>query len=155
MATDSTIHVVLTRQILLNEPQGMVMLTPPPSPSSSDDSRLNLFTRVAKATPRPGLLKRRPEEVYDKPLPSIPHAGKLCYSDCKTIQSQVFIGFPKRPRRKASEGRKHPTLEEQKSLPDGLMKSQINLDMDMLPSVDWVGVSVKVRFHSVLAGALG
>ncbi|KAH6918031.1 hypothetical protein BKA70DRAFT_1416056 [Coprinopsis sp. MPI-PUGE-AT-0042] len=144
MATDSTIHVVLTRQIVINETPAMILLTPPPSPSSSDDSRPNLFTRVAKATPRPNILRRRADsEVYDKPLPDVPHAGKLCYSECKTLHSQVFIGFPKRPRRKCSEGRKHPTLEEQTSLPDGLMKSQIDLDTDMLPSIDWAGVSVK------------
>ncbi|EAU89283.2 hypothetical protein CC1G_03548 [Coprinopsis cinerea okayama7 len=142
IAADSTIYVALTRQIVINEPQTMMQLTPPSSPSTSEEGETSprrLLRRVAKSSPRLNR-KRRIDEIFDKPLPELPM--KACFSESKTIYNDFFVGFPKRPRHRCEKG-KHPTLAEQSALPDGLLKSKIALDADMLPSVDWVGVSVK------------
>jgi len=55
----------------------------------------------------------------------------------------MCIGFPKRPRIQC-DNQRHPSLETVAALPDGLHKTRISLDKDMIPSIDWAGVSVKV-----------
>ncbi|TFK21144.1 hypothetical protein FA15DRAFT_672858 [Coprinopsis marcescibilis] len=144
IAADSTISVALIRQIVINEPQSMMSITPPSSPSGEDgeSSRHNFLRLVAKSGPR--LIsgrKRGYEEMQDKPLPDIP-PSRTAFSESKTIYREIFVGFSKRPRRRCEDG-KHPSLEEQTALPDGLHKSKISLDADMLPCIDWAGVSVK------------
>jgi hypothetical protein len=57
--------------------------------------------------------------------------------ETRTLNTQVHIGFPKRPRRVNCP-------KTQAHTPDGLYKGEIHLPKDMLPGVDWPGVSVKV-----------
>lgn len=78
----------------------------------------------------------------DKPLPQLPSPGM---SESRALQTDVSIGFPKRPRYRCEPGRKHPSLEAHKSLPDGLYKGKIQLDKHLLPAFDWSGLRVKVR----------
>lgn len=80
-------------------------------------------------------------EVDQKPLPRLPmHA---VFKDSRLLHTSICIGFPKRPRQHTGSDH-HPSLEAQSSLPDGLHKAKFNLNKDMLPSIDWQGVSVKV-----------
>ena len=84
-----------------------------------------------------------PSEMRDKPLPQLPPPGM---SESRALQTDVSIGFPKRPRYRCEPGHKHPSLEAHKSLPDGLYKGKIQLDKHLLPAFDWPGLRVKVRF---------
>ena len=65
-------------------------------------------------------------------------------SDVRTIHNDMNIGFPKRPRQQLDSGKSHPSLEAIAALPDGLHKSRIPLNGDMLPCVDCGALSVKV-----------
>ncbi|TEB34384.1 hypothetical protein FA13DRAFT_1753884 [Coprinellus micaceus] len=121
IAADSTIAISLVRQ------------TEGPS---------RILRRVAKSNPR---LKRKrsavdEDEFRHKPLPDIPL--RTCFQENKTIYSDFLLGFPKRPRHFCEPGA-HPSLEAQTSLPDGLLKGKIPLHKDMLPCIDWPGISVK------------
>ncbi|TFY83541.1 hypothetical protein EWM64_g488 [Hericium alpestre] len=62
-------------------------------------------------------------------------------SESRILHTDVSIGFPKRPRKHT--GGAHPSLEEQKALPDGLYKGKMPLEKGMLPCVDWAGLGVK------------
>lgn len=62
--------------------------------------------------------------------------------------NDMCIGFPKRPRQQSNK-QSHPSLETIATLPDGLHKARIQLNKDMLPCIDWAGVSVKVCLFSV------
>ncbi|KAF5314534.1 hypothetical protein D9611_007194 [Ephemerocybe angulata] len=149
IASDSTISIALIRQIAIQQPQSTFLLTPPPSPVK--ESPVRMLRRVARSNPR---LKRKrsefEEEFAQKPLPDLPF--QTCYSETKTVFSDFFIGFSKRPRHHCEPG-SHPSLEAQTSLPDGLHKGKIPLHKDMLPCIDWAGVSVKYYLDvSVLNG---
>ena len=163
IAADATISVSLLRDIRIDS------ITPryPPTPlsstpsTSSDESDMppvasrRLLKRVVKS---PGSMVRTPtlkritsqtrlSEVVspserDKPLPQLPSPGM---SESRALQTDVSIGFPKRPRYRCEPGRKHPSLEAHKSLPDGLYKGKIQLDKHLLPAFDWSGLRVKVR----------
>lgn len=61
----------------------------------------------------------------------------------------MCIGFQKKPRFQCDAGN-HPPLGAQLSLPDGLYKAKISLNDDMIPSMDWYGLLVKVRSDSFL-----
>jgi len=113
----------------------------------SDDSdgsfltpRTKLLKRATKTvTPAVVRAPRTPEEPFAttvsyKPLPELP---EVFFSETRTIKTQVNIGFPKRPRNPGGP-------KCQARLPDGLYKGKIKLSKDMLPGVDWPGVSVKV-----------
>lgn len=76
----------------------------------------------------------------DKPLPQLPER----ISDTRTLQTDVCIGFPKRPRHRHSPDQRHPPLDAHLSLPDGLYKGRIQLDRDLLPEVNWSDFSIKV-----------
>ncbi|KAJ2936768.1 hypothetical protein H1R20_g333, partial [Candolleomyces eurysporus] len=144
IAADSTISIALVRQITIQQPQMVFPLTPPPSPSR--ESPVRLLRRVAKSSSRLNLKRKRDgvvdfgDEFKDKPLPDLPL--RTCFSEQKTIFSDFILGFAKRPRHHCEDG-SHPTLEEQSSLPDGLHKGKIPLHKEMLPCIDWPGVSVK------------
>ncbi|TEB19162.1 hypothetical protein FA13DRAFT_1647360 [Coprinellus micaceus] len=140
IAADSTIAISLVRQTVIQQPQMTFPLTPPPSPIKEGPSRI--LRRVAKSNPR---LKRKrsavdEDEFRHKPLPDIPL--RTCFQENKTIYSDFLLGFPKRPRHFCEPGA-HPSLEAQTSLPDGLLKGKIPLHKDMLPCIDWPGISVK------------
>lgn len=77
------------------------------------------------------------------PLPSPSPSNAVAYTETRTLQTQMSIGFPKRPRT-ACAPNKHPTLEAHAALPDGLYKGNIHLNPQLLPSIDWAGLNVKV-----------
>ncbi|KAJ3520184.1 hypothetical protein NMY22_g12863 [Coprinellus aureogranulatus] len=140
VASDSTISISLVRQTTVQQPQMTFPLTPPPSPIKEGPSRI--LRRVGKSNSR---LKRKRsafelDEFRHKPLPEVPL--RTCFQENKTIYSDFLLGFPKRPRHFCDPG-SHPSLEAQSSLPDGLHKGKIPLHKDMLPCIDWAGVSVK------------
>ncbi|PIL23310.1 hypothetical protein GSI_14621 [Ganoderma sinense ZZ0214-1] len=172
IAADATISVSLLRDIRIDS------ITPryPPTPlsstpsTSSDESDMppvasrRLLKRVVKnpgSVVRGPTLKRitsqsrlsevpSPSETRDKPLPQLPPPGM---SETRALQTDVSIGFPKRPRYRCEPGRKHPSIEAHKSLPDGLYKGKIQLDKHLLPAFDWSGLRVKYYLEvSVIFG---
>ncbi|KAF9010008.1 hypothetical protein BDQ17DRAFT_1234754 [Cyathus striatus] len=155
IAADATISVSLVRQITLTE-QLPLPPTPPLTPSSDESDSFfpqrKLLKRVAK-TAQPRIIRpRRPSEVEvrEKPLPAIPTVK--VYHDTRSLKNEMCIGFPKRPRQ-LCDGTSHPSLEAQNALPDGLHRSKIILSKDMLPCIDWAGISVKYYLDvSVLIG---
>lgn len=145
----------LVRQITITD-QTSLPPTPPLTPSSDESefsTRTRLLRRVAKSHTRHSRPRRTSEGAIsitrDKPLPHIPTNVKS-YSDRRTIMNDMCIGFPKRPRQQ-SNNQSHPSLETIATLPDGLHKASIRLQKDMLPCIDWAGVSVKVGLFSVLS----
>ena len=82
-----------------------------------------------------------PATIREKPLPRLP--THTAFTDTKTLDIHVSIGFPKRPRHPL-DSRKHPTLEEMAALPDGLCRSEFLLKEDALPSIDVLNLSVNV-----------
>jgi hypothetical protein len=157
IATDATISVSVHRQVTITEQQCYLPPSPPLTPSSddSDASRKGrLLKRVKSSTPalkipmhtpsRLGFNEELPNsDPRNKPLPRVP--AHTSFYDSVMLHNSMCIGFPKRPRASSDPHRKHPSLEEHTSLPDGLHRSKISLDKNMLPCVDWAGVSVKVR----------
>ncbi|KAG1823613.1 uncharacterized protein BJ212DRAFT_1325526 [Suillus subaureus] len=148
IAADATIAISLVRKITI-KPQ-----LPPTFPdttqlSDDSDSPSGPFstprTKLLKRTPKPAgtavvHVPKSPEEPFSaavryKPLPELRQA----FSETHTLKTQVSVGFPKRPR--------HPNgssgSESQTYLPDGLYKGKFWLSKDMIPGVDWPGVSVK------------
>ncbi|KDR80312.1 hypothetical protein GALMADRAFT_242672 [Galerina marginata CBS 339.88] len=157
IAADATISVSLIRQIVLTD-QSSLPPTPPLTPSSDESdtfSRPKILRRVAKSQPRLSRFRRTSEGTIsftrDKPLPEIPIITKS-FSDTRTVQNDMCIGFPKRPRQQCDK-QSHPSLETIAALPDGLHKTKIPLNKDILPCIDWAGVSVKYYLDvSVLLG---
>ncbi len=157
IAADATITVSLIRQV-------HVYWSPPSShsptsscSSSSDESdvplapRRRLLQRVVKSAPpavdinNPSLYSGRPRlNSKEKPLPPIPVA-KQGISDTRRLHTDVSIGFPKRPRTRVQPHERHPSLDAHSSLPDGLYKGKLQLGKNVLPSLEWAGLSVKVR----------
>lgn len=173
IASDATISVALVRQVAVSESPSL-----PPSPpltpgSSSDDSdsflpgrrrtlsRKKMFSRVAKSAPT--VLLRTPRiaqvvasnvSIEDKPLPRVPSAELAAFSESRTLQTDVCVGFPKRPRSREDRDQQRALSPDQcgSSLPDGLYKGRLQLptEKNMLPGFDWPGMSAKVRFsHSI------
>ncbi|KAI1794484.1 hypothetical protein LXA43DRAFT_143333 [Ganoderma leucocontextum] len=172
IAADATISVSLLRDVRIDS------ITPryPPTPlsstpsTSSDESDMppvssrKLLKRVVKSSGsmvRGPALKRitsqtrlsevlSPSETRDKPLPQLPSPGM---TESRALQTDVSIGFPKRPRYRCEPGHKHPSLEAHKSLPDGLYKGKMQLDKHLLPAFDWSGLRVKYYLEvSVIFG---
>ncbi|KAI3608216.1 hypothetical protein WG66_006559 [Moniliophthora roreri] len=157
IASDATISVTLLRKITVTE-QSSLPPTPPQTPSSaseeSDSPRGNLLKRVVRS--RAGSFTWSPktpaDEAFDreKPLPRLPM--HTVFTESRPLHTSICIGFPKRPRHQAGP-EKHPTLDSQAALPDGLHKAKFVLSKNMLPSIDWSGVSVKYYLDvSVLVG---
>ncbi|KAG7094752.1 hypothetical protein E1B28_005568 [Marasmius oreades] len=162
IASDATISVTLVRKITVTEPHPLPP-TPPQTPSTnSDDSDSSrggkLLKRVARSragsisswSPIPKSPAQEEESEKEKPLPRLPmHA---VFSDSQPLHTSICIGFPKRPRHQLGP-EKHPTLDSQAALPDGLHKAKFLLIQGILPSIDWAGVSVKYYLDvSVLIG---
>ncbi|KAF9239871.1 hypothetical protein BU15DRAFT_74404 [Melanogaster broomeanus] len=157
IAADATIAVSLVRKITINPQRPQLPPIPSETPPASDDSdsppaapRHRLHKRPAKPSTPPVSVIRTPrtlEEPFSaaisyKPLPEIHQES---FSDIRTLQTQVSIGFPKRPKTRKD-------LQSQ-NLPDGLYKGKLKLSKDMPPGVDWPGVSVKYYLDvSVLTG---
>ena len=155
IAADATITVSLIRQVHVYWSSPSSHSPTSSSSGSGDESdvpspRRRLLHRVVKSAPsvtsgsNPFSYSGRGRyAVKDKPLPPIP-AGKQGISDSRTLQTDVSIGFPKRPRNRMQPHERHPTLDAHSALPDGLYKGMLQLNKNMLPTVDWAGLSVKV-----------
>ncbi|CAK5282916.1 unnamed protein product [Mycena citricolor] len=116
--------------------------------STAESQTSTMMSTKTKTRSRMGSAKG-PVRV-SKPLPPIPDGPD---TQPTTMYNAISIGFPKRPRHRLSEGKAHPSLDAQRSLPDGLFKDKIPLAADMLPSFNWGGVSLKYFFEvSVLVG---
>ncbi|KAJ3996425.1 hypothetical protein F5050DRAFT_1571502 [Lentinula boryana] len=152
IASDATISASLIRQVTVTE-QSILPPTPPQTPSGSDESDGIRGVQLLKRVVKP-LSPRASDESLEedqKPLPRLPM--HTVFKDSRLLHTSICIGFPKRPRQHSSSDH-HPSLEAQSSLPDGLHKAKFNLNKDMLPSIDWQGVSVKYYIDvSVLVGS--
>ncbi|KAL1744854.1 hypothetical protein HDZ31DRAFT_82331 [Schizophyllum fasciatum] len=143
IASDATVSVSLVRHITVKEAPS----SPPHSPATpSDESQSDaastgsrLLKRVVRSASRPRRGSDDEEARRNKPLPSVPHK---VFSDSQKLHTCISVGFPKRPRKHAPN-EKHPTLESQSSLPDGLYKDKIALQKTMTPSISWHGVTIK------------
>ncbi|KAJ7359363.1 hypothetical protein DFH08DRAFT_686631 [Mycena albidolilacea] len=157
IASDATISISVFSQVTITEP-AVLPITPPQTPSEeSSDSlpfqqpRTKLLRRVRSRTSPWSPRALDDPELREKPLPRLP--TQTAFSATQTVHSSMCIGFPKRPRHQQSSSKVHPSLHAHQALPDGLHKAKIPLNRDMLPSIDWAGVSVKYYMDiSVLFG---
>ncbi|KAG5651835.1 hypothetical protein H0H81_007241 [Sphagnurus paluster] len=159
IAADATISVSLLRQVTVTE-HGSSLPTPPHTPpSSSEESdtprQSKLLRRVARSNQsrlsRAVKVLEEDPDLRDKPLPRIPI--QTVFTESSTLQNSICIGFPKRPRQQLVDIRGHPSLDSHAALPDGLHKSKISLHKEMLPCINWAGLSVKYYLDvSVLIG---
>lgn len=174
IAADATIAVSLLRKVTVNIERPCTIVSRPysapiahqkgpPSAWTMDsnlevvDSRpapTKILKRMVKSSP-PQLMKSssfndiRSASVINKGLPPLPPPSPtraVTYTETRTLQARMSIGFPKRPR-SACAPDKHPSLEAHAALPDGLCKGKIHLNPQMLPSIDWAGLNVKVSYH--------
>ncbi|KAJ7158185.1 hypothetical protein C8R43DRAFT_1124808 [Mycena crocata] len=160
IASDATISISVFSKVTITE-AATLPITPPQTPlsESSHDSlpfqqsrtllrrvRSRTSSRAAPWSPR----ATDDPEPQDKPLPRLP--TQTAFSETQMVHNGICIGFPKRPRHQQSSS-KHPSLHSHQALPDGLQKAKIPLNRDMVPSIDWAGVSVKYYMDiSVLFG---
>ncbi|KAJ7512755.1 hypothetical protein B0H11DRAFT_1787433 [Mycena galericulata] len=159
IAADATVSISVFSQVTITE-AATLPITPPHTPlseeSSSDSlpfkpSGTKLLRRVRSRTSPWSPQSLDDLKMRDKPLPRVP--TQTVFSETQTIHTGICIGFPKRPRHQQSSTKVHPSLHAHQALPDGLHKAKIPLDRDMLPSIDWAGVSVKYYMDvSVLFG---
>ena len=154
IATDATISVSLLRQITINDSISQPPTPPYTPPTSGEESepsllgRGKILKRVVKSARRAHTAEERPD-LKEKPLPEPPPTAT---SKWRTLSTRMCIGFPKRPRNRCGPDG-HPALESYKALPDGLYKDKIQLSKDMLPCIDWAGLTTKVWSRLVwLAG---
>ena len=175
IAADATIAVSLLRKVTVNIQRPCTIVScpytapathqkgqGPPSAwtTGSDlddvDSRSTATTilkRMVKSAP-PRLMKSssysdiRSASSINKELPPLPPQSPpsaVSYTEAKTLHTRMSIGFPKRPR-SACAPDEHPSLEAHAALPDGLYKGKVNLNPQLLPSIDWAGLNVKVSY---------
>ncbi|KAI0035808.1 hypothetical protein K488DRAFT_42564 [Vararia minispora EC-137] len=176
IASDATVTISLLRQVVVDtsrsRPSSLVPSpisatpTTPPSSVTSEDSdsfttslrrrtHSRLLKRGAKSAP-PILLRARRSVVdldsgsrADKPLPDVP----AVLQDSRLLQTEMSIGFPKRPRMQTDAQGGHISLDKHNNLPDGLFRGKLQLSKTMLPSFGWAGLSVKYYLEvSVLFG---
>ncbi|EIN08270.1 hypothetical protein PUNSTDRAFT_103055 [Punctularia strigosozonata HHB-11173 SS5] len=166
IAADATIAVSLVRQIMIKQEHPLRSR----SSSADEDSdvqlvtvpRNKLYKRAASKTaparfPTFGRVneKNTLQGLCDRPLPPLPGEQRKtrgAFSESRTLQTDIFVGFPKRPRN-PGDPRGHPSLEEHISLPDGLYKGRLPLHRDMIPTISWGGLQVKYYLDiSVLFG---
>ncbi|GBE83878.1 hypothetical protein SCP_0509350 [Sparassis crispa] len=153
---DATVAVSLVRQITIDGPPVASSLSLSPTSRTSRSSGepdlpspappRRLFKRAVKSAP-PILMRTPPGPKRlgvppppDKPLPRLP--GEWL-SETRTLQTDVSVGFPKRPRMRVEPHQRHPSLSAHNALPDGLYKGKIQLDKHMLPAFKWTGLSIK------------
>ncbi|KAG2067797.1 hypothetical protein BDR04DRAFT_1026112 [Suillus decipiens] len=149
IAADATIAVSLVRKVTI-KPQ--LPRTSLDTAQLSDDSdsisgpfptpRIKLLKRAAKTAANVLIrVPKTPEEPFSaavryQPLPESP---QVFFSETHTVKTQLSVGFPKRPRHPNDPGGSDCNAY----LPDGLCKGKFRLSNDMIPGVDWPGVSVK------------
>ncbi|KAG2353512.1 hypothetical protein BDR07DRAFT_1433068 [Suillus spraguei] len=135
IAADATIAVSLVRKVTINDDSDSTsgsFLTP----------RIKLLKRAAKTAANAVIrVPKTPEEPFSaavgyQPLPELP---QVSFSETHTVKTQLSVGFPKRPRHPNDPG----GSDCRAYLPDGLYKGKFRLSKDMIPGVDWPGVSVK------------
>ncbi|KDQ58688.1 hypothetical protein JAAARDRAFT_176742 [Jaapia argillacea MUCL 33604] len=140
------------------------------SPVTPTSMSSKLLKRVVKSAP-PIMVRTPSQEIIDrepssyvppnippdmrhKPLPPPPSDAlqpAKSFSETRTLQTDVSIGFPKRPR--ASRSDRNSSTESHTALPDGLYKGRMNLNKYMIPGIDWAGLTVKYYLEvSVLVG---
>lgn len=162
ISADATIAVSLLRVVTINITRPYTVISPASAPASAPPSSWNfedhneppttpttrLLKRMVKSAPpmlnratsRDDLRKVFSSAEKEKELPPIPPPA---VSETRTLQTEMCIGFPKRPRHKIGPD-EHPSLEDHAALPDGLYKGKMQLNPNMLPSIDWAGLNVKV-----------
>ncbi|KAJ7634892.1 hypothetical protein FB45DRAFT_476879 [Roridomyces roridus] len=159
IASDATISISVFSQVTITE-AATFPITPPQTPSdeSSSDSLPfrqpgQLLKRVrSRTSPWSPRTPSDESDLREKPLPRLPMQTVL--SETQTMHTGICIGFPKRPRHQQKSAKDHPSLDAHNALPDGLHKAKIPLDRNMLPSIDWAGLSVKYYMDiSVLFGS--
>lgn len=151
---DATISVSLLRQINIDMPpvspsSASLMSRPSVSSASSSDEassfilthKTKLMKRVVNSAP-PVLSRRQPKPV-PPPRPERPEVSLDGFSETRSLYMDVYVGFPKRPRARLDPGQKHPPLTAHTLLPDGLYKAKMQLNRNMLPSIDWEDLNVK------------
>ncbi|KAG6888102.1 hypothetical protein C0995_010667 [Termitomyces sp. Mi166 len=148
IAADATISVSLLRQVNVTK-QSASLPTPPSTPSSASEEfdvlrnrLLKCIGRGVQSVVRTGKVHKKPPGLQDKPLPPLPNET---FSETITLQNRIWNGFSKRPRLQF-DGKGHPSLESYAALPDGLHKNKIPVPKDILPCVDWAGLSVKTAY---------
>lgn len=168
IASNATTSVSLIRQVTVSDSPSLPS-SPPPTPSSSSGdsdtfspgrkrilSTKKMLSRAAKSATTALSRTSRIAEVTipdvpteDKPLPRIPSTELAAFSESRTLQTDVVVGFPKRPRGRVNHDRRASLADHGgSSLPDGLYKGRLQLpsEKNMLPGLDWPGLSVEVRF---------
>ncbi|KAJ7064975.1 hypothetical protein C8F01DRAFT_783906 [Mycena amicta] len=170
VATDATISISVTSQFCYKEePAHPSMIDTMTSVQSTDSRSTRMKRRVVQrmrsattfwSTRSVDLDARdsvissiisEPPQRKSRPPPRLPSPPPT-FSDTQLVHKTMSIGFPKRPRQ-STNGKNHPSLEAHRSLPDGLFKGKIPLNPDMLPSINWGGISLKYFFNiSVLMG---
>lgn len=172
IAADATIAVSLLRKVTVNIQRPYTIVSTPhtapvthqrghgppptwnigPDPGEVDSwsTATTMLKRMVKSAP-PRLMKSssyndvRLAFSVNKELPPLPSPGAVAQVETRTLETRMSIGFPKRPR-SACPPNEHPSLEAHAALPDGLYKGKINLSPQMLPSIDWAGLNVKVSY---------
>lgn len=66
-------------------------------------------------------------------------------SERRALLSNVSEGFTKKGK---MPGKRTSDVSMSMMVPDGIYRSELRLNGGMLPSVDWAGVSVKVRCYN-------
>jgi hypothetical protein len=155
IAADATISITLLRQVSIKETPSSPFspfspLSSTSSNTSSDDlspipnARKSFFRR--KLARSAGSSRENIFQPNDNLSPPILPVSTI-FSESHTLLTNMFIGFPKRPRLPCYS-QSHPSLEAYASLPDGLLKGKFQFAKDVIPSIDWAGVQVKVsRIH--------
>ncbi|CCL98207.1 uncharacterized protein FIBRA_00201 [Fibroporia radiculosa] len=174
---DATIAVSVHRQINIDTSPASPStpsLASPTSPLSSSSSSsgsdfdspssfiLSHKTKLMKRMVRsaPPIISRKQQLKLTAPVPPLPpfvdaagRGGTEGYSETRTLFTDVYAGFPKRPRIRMNPGQQHPSMTALTLLPDGLYKSKVQLNKNMVPSIGWTDLSVKYYLEiSVLFG---
>ncbi|KAJ6533092.1 hypothetical protein B0H19DRAFT_1383753 [Mycena capillaripes] len=139
IAGDATISVSVSSEISVMEssiPNTTRTMTESLRSDRSSESRFKAKVLKRLKSKTSLLSLQSSESLPSKPLP--PVSPQNIFLDTRTVYNGISIGFPKRPRHASSSQKAHPTLEELRSLPDGLYKDKIPLSREILTSFNWV-----------------
>ena len=128
--TGNNLEEVDSRPMTTGILKRMVKSAPPRLGKSPSCNDIRLASSINKGLP---------------PLPPLSPTSAVAYTETTTLDTRMSIGFPKRPR-SACAPDEHPSLEAHAALPDGLYKGKIHLNPQLLPSIDWAGLNVKVGY---------
>ena len=171
IAADATIAVSLLRKVTVNIERPCTIVSRPYSvpvtQQKGPPSAWNMGSNPEEVDSRPtatGILKRMVKSAPPRlmkssscndirlassinkglpPLPPLSPTGAVAYTETRMLQTRMSIGFPKRPR-SACAPDEHPSLEAHTALPDGLYRGEVRLNPQLLPSIDWAGLNIKV-----------